>query len=130
MAKAPAENKGTRAPATPFGGATIPNLEPFLQASNKILETWMVVSTQMLEFGKQQLDQSLEAGKAISKSASLNEAIDLQQKYTRTVVQDYLSEANKLADLGTRSFMDTLSAVQKAVPTVEKVEPQRVEAAE
>ena len=129
MAKTPAETKATRSAATsPFGTATVPNFEPFFQASNKILETWMVVGTQILEFGKTQLDHSLECSKAMAKSASLNEAIDLQQKYTRTMVQDCLSEANKLADLSTRSILDTFSAVQKAAPSVERVE--RAEAAE
>jgi hypothetical protein len=129
MAKAPIENKGTRSTApSPFGTASVPNFEPFLQASNKIFETWMVVGTQLLEFSKTQLDHGLEVSKAMAKSSTLNEAMDLQQKYTRSMMQDCLSEANKLADLSTRSLLDTFSAVQKAAPTVERVE--RAEAAE
>jgi len=96
-----------------FGAAAMPSLDPLFQAGNRLLEGWMAVSSELLEFGKTRLDRGFEASRAIAQSTSLNEAIDLQAKFTQSAVQDYLSEANKLADLGTRSLLDTLTTLQR-----------------
>jgi hypothetical protein len=109
-----------------FGGAAMPSLDPFFQAGNRLLEGWMAVSSELLEFGKARLDRSMEASRAIAQSTSLNEAIDVQAKFTQSAVQDYLSEANKLADLGTRSLLDTLTTLQRPAQHV----AERAEAAE
>src|SRR6267154_5726205 len=87
-------------------------LDPLIQLSNKLLEGWMAVSNEMLEFSKNRFDRGIEMSKAIAQSSSFNEAIDLQTQYTRSIVQDYVSEANKIVDLSARSFMDTLSTLQ------------------
>src|SRR5258708_522821 len=98
--------------ATGNGAASVPNLEPLFQVSNRLIEGWMAVSNELLEFGKNRLDRSLEMSRAMAQTTSLNEAMDVQAKFTRSAMQDYLSEANKLADLGTRSFLDTFSTAQ------------------
>ena len=112
--------------AAAFGGAAMPNLDPLFQVSNRLIEGWMAVSTELLEFGKSRLDRGFEASRAIAQSTSLNEAIDLQAKFTQSAVQDYLSEANKLADLGTRSLLDTFTSLQRPAQHA----AERVEAAE
>jgi hypothetical protein len=112
---------------TGFGAAGLPNFDPLFQASNRFLETWMAVSNEILEFSKSRLDRGLEMGRALAQSTSLNEAIDVQAKFTRSTVHEYLSEANKLADLGTRSLMDSFSTLQR---TAHDTADHRAEAAE
>ncbi len=94
------------------GQAAIPHLDPLFQAGNRLIEGWMAVGSELLEFGKSRIDRSLEMSRAMAQTTSLNEAMDVQAKYTRSAVQDYLSEANKLADLGTRSFLDSFTTLQ------------------
>ncbi len=96
-----------------FGDIALTPLEPLFRASNRLLEGWMAMSSEMLEFSKNRFDRSLEIGKAMAQSTSLNEAIDLQATYTRSIVQDYVSEAQKIADLGARSLLDTFSTLQQ-----------------
>jgi phasin family protein len=96
-------------------GAVVPDLEPLFQAGNKLLEGWMAVGTELLEFSRSRLDQNIEMGKAIAQSGSINEAMDLQARFTRDAMQDYLTEANKLADLGTRSFFESFNTLQRPV---------------
>jgi hypothetical protein len=96
-----------------FSGAPLPSFEPLIQAGNRLFEGWMAMSTEMLEFGKNRFDRGLEISKAMAQSTSLNEAIDLQATYTRSIVQDYVSEAQKIADLGTRSLLDSFSTLQQ-----------------
>jgi phasin protein len=107
--------KGTK--GSPLGGfdgaAALPNLQPFFQVSNRLFEAWMSVGTEILEFSKARMDQSLEMSRQISQTQSLNEAIDLQQKFARDLMQDCLSEANRLADLSTRGLIDSMSTLQR-----------------
>jgi hypothetical protein len=93
-------------------GALTANLDPLLQASNRLLEGWMALSSEILEFGKSRIDRGLEMSKAMAQSTSLNEALDLQATYTRSIVQDYVSEAHKIVDLSTRSLLDSFSTLQ------------------
>jgi len=117
-AKATAASNG-RGPALAAGfpTASVPNLEPLMQATNRMLESWVALSTEVLEFNKARLDQSLEAGRAIASSSSINEAIDLQAQFTRNMFQEYLTEATKIADMSTRSIMDGIAAIQKTAAT-------------
>jgi hypothetical protein len=94
-------------------GAAMTTLDPLIQASNRLLEGWMAVSSEMLEFGKSRFDRSVEMSKALAQSSSFNEALDLQATYTRSIVQDYVNEAQKIADLGTRSLLDSFSTLQQ-----------------
>ena len=104
---------GSQAQEAAFGAAALTTLDPMLRASNRLLEGWMAVSSEMLEFGKARFDRSVEMSKAIAQSSSLNEAIDLQATYTRSIVQDYVSEAQKIADLGARSLLDSFTTLQQ-----------------
>ncbi|HZS82130.1 MAG TPA: phasin family protein [Stellaceae bacterium] len=104
----------------------LPDFDPFIRLSNKLIEGWMAVSTEMLEFGRSRLDQNIEMGKAMAQSTSLREAMDVQARYTRSIMQDYISEANKIADLSTRSLLDGISSLQSAPRRAE----QRTHAAE
>jgi hypothetical protein len=106
--------KGTKGrPLGGFDAAALPNLEPFFEVSNKFFEAWMNVGTEILEFSKARIDQSLEMSRQISQTQNINEAIDLQQKFARDLMQDYLSEANRLADLSTRGLIDGMSTLQR-----------------
>jgi phasin family protein len=117
---------GSAFPGAAFPGAAMPNLEPLMQASNKMLENWVALSTQILEFNKARIDDSIQASRAIASSSSINEAMDLQANFTRNLVQEYLSEATKIADLSTRTIMDGISAMQKSATA----EPPQNQAAE
>jgi hypothetical protein len=96
-------------------GAALSSFDPIFQVSNRLLEGWMAVSSEMLEFGKNRFDRGLEMSKAIAQSSSLNEALDLQATYTRSIVQDYVSEAQKIADLSARSVLDSFTTLQQQV---------------
>jgi hypothetical protein len=90
-------------------------IEPIFQASNKLLETWMAVGSEILEFSRSRLDRNLEVSKAIARSSSIDEAMELQADHARTTVREYFSEAGKIADLGTRALLDSFSVWQPAV---------------
>lgn len=87
-------------------------IEPIFQASNKLLETWMAVSSEILEFSRLRLDRNLEISKAIARSSSIDEAIELQTDHARSTVREYFSEAGKIADLSTRALLDSFTVWQ------------------
>ena len=100
-------------------------IEPLLHAGNKWLENWMALSSEILEFSRTRLDRSLEVGKAMARSSTFDQAMDVQADYTRSAVRDYFSEASKLADLSARAMLDSLLTWQGTA----RAEASRAEAA-
>ena len=100
----------------------INNLEPLFQAGNKWLEHVMAMSSEILEFSRSRFDRSVEASKAIARSTSIDQAVDLQADFARSLMQDCLAEAGKLADFGTRAMLDSLWVWQ---PGTRSEAPQR-----
>ncbi|HYM03655.1 MAG TPA: phasin family protein [Stellaceae bacterium] len=100
--------------------AVISSLEPVLHVSSKWLEHWVAVSSEILEFGRSRLDRNFEISKAIARSGSMDEAMDLHADYTRSALRDYFSEAGKLADLGTRAMLESLQTWRPAAREAEQ----------
>jgi hypothetical protein len=131
MAKAQAEEMRVKRNDTQITAAFDPSqalngLEPLLQVGNKLFENWAAMGSELLEFSRARIDRNLEVGKAIARSSSLDEAMDLQADYARSIVRDYFAEASKLADLGTRCMMESWSAWQ---PVARSETPRRSAAA-
>ena len=85
------------------------NLESFFQAGTKALDTWRTVSEELLEFGKARLTRNMEMSRKVTQSPSLDKAIEAQADFARVMMQDYIAETGKLAELGTRAMVDTFS---------------------
>ena len=120
MAKTQAEDMRVKRSDTQITAAFDPSqaltgIEPIFQASNKWLENWMAVGSEILEFSRTRLDRNLEVSKAIARSGSIDEAMELHADYARSTVREYFNEAGKLADLGTRAMLDSLMAWQPVV---------------
>jgi hypothetical protein len=115
MAKSQEETRrhGEAAMNALFDPATaVNNFEPLLQAGNKWFEALMALNSEILEFSKARLDRSVEMGKAFARASTIEQAVDLQADYTRTMMRDYIDEAGKLADIGTRSMLESLTTLQ------------------
>jgi hypothetical protein len=95
--------------------ATLPDVGPYFEAGNRLIQGWMAVGNEIIEFGQSRIDRSLEMGRAMAQSTSFNEALDVQATFTRATVQDYLSEAGKLTELSTQSLLDSFSTLRKPV---------------
>ena len=85
------------------------NLEPFFQAGTKALDSWRVVSEELLEFGKSRLTRNMEMSRKVTESPSLDKAIEAQADFARSMMQDYIAETGRLAELGTRAMAETFS---------------------
>jgi len=120
MAKTQAAEMRVKRGETQITGAfdpsqTLSGIEPIFQASNKWLETWMAVGSELIEFSRARLDRNLEMSKAIARSSSIDEAMELQADHARSTVREYFSEAGKIADLSTRALLDSFTVWQPAM---------------
>ncbi|HTZ78221.1 MAG TPA: phasin family protein [Stellaceae bacterium] len=88
------------------------SFEPLFHAGNRMLETWRVVSEELMEFGKSRLTRNIEVGRKVARCGSLDEAIEAQADYARSTMQDYIAESSKIAELSTRALFESLSAWQ------------------
>lgn len=87
-------------------------IEPLLNVGNKWLESWAALSAELIEFGRAGLDRSLETSKALARSSTIDEAMDLQTDYARMTLRACFDEAGKLTDLGTRAVLESLAMWQ------------------
>jgi hypothetical protein len=85
------------------------NLEPFFQAGTRALDGWRVMSEELLEFGKSRLARNMEMSRKVTESPSLDKAMEAQADFARAMMQDYIAETGKLAELGTRAMAETFS---------------------
>jgi len=85
------------------------NLEPFFHAGTKALDTWRVVSEELLEFGKSRLTRNMEMSRKVTQSPSLDKAFEVHADFARSLMEDYIAETGKLAELGTRAMAETFS---------------------
>jgi phasin family protein len=83
------------------------NLEPFFVASSRFIENWRRASEELLEFGKTRLGRNIEASRKVARSGSLEEAIELQSEFARSMMQDYIAETGKLAEISSRAISDS-----------------------
>lgn len=95
--------------------AAMNGLEPLFQVGNRLLESWIAMGSEILEFSKAQFDRNLEVSKALAQAGSFDRAVDLQVDHARSTMREYASEASKLADLGTRAMLEGLSSWQPAL---------------
>jgi hypothetical protein len=120
MAKAQAEEmrvkrRDTQMTTTFDPSQALGGLEPLLSASNKWFENWMAMGSEMLEFGRSRFDRNLETSRAIARSGSIDETMDLQADYARSMMRDYFAQASKLADLSARAMMESFWSWQPAL---------------
>lgn len=91
----------------------VPQFGRFLMVGNKVFEAWTAIGNELVEFSKARADQNVEMSKAMARLPSINEAIELQAKYAQSMMSDYLNEAKKLTDLGTRSLIEGFAETQR-----------------
>ncbi|HKF73778.1 MAG TPA: phasin family protein [Stellaceae bacterium] len=135
MAKSATQDRGQR-PGTSFDAipgldpaSFAANLEPFFQAGTKALDAWRVVSEELLEFGKARLTRNMEMSRKVCECGSLDKALEAQADFARTMMQDYIAETGKLAELGTRAVTEGFSFWKnEAVKTPAARAAHRVEA--
>lgn len=88
------------------------NLEPLFSAGTRMMESWRVVSEELMEFGKTRLTRNIEVGRKVAHSTSIDEAMEVQADFARSLMQDYFAESSKIAELSTRALFDSLSVLQ------------------
>ncbi len=88
------------------------NLEPLFSAGTRMMESWRVVSEELMEFSKSRLTRGIEVGRKVAHSTSIDEAMEAQAEFARSLMQDYIAEGSKIAELSTRALFDSFSALQ------------------
>lgn len=109
MAKA---KTGSRVNGNGAASAATQQFEPFLAAGNKVFEAWTAVSAELIELGATRVGESIELGRAMARSSSLNETMELQAKFARSMMHDFLDTAGRLAAIGTRPIAESFAAMQ------------------
>jgi hypothetical protein len=100
----------------PLFGSVVPQVDQVVQASNTLLSAWMRAGDEMLALSKNTFDHGITVSRQLAETQSLAERLELQTQFGRTIMQDYVEGVKKLAELGTRSVVQSLSELQNRKP--------------
>lgn len=113
-AKVDARVNGVNGYGAAFGPAAMPQFDSFLTAGTKVFEAWQAIGAELIEFSKARVGQGIEMGNAVARSSSLNEVVELQARFAQSAMTDLLTQARKLADIGTRPIIESFAVAQNA----------------
>jgi hypothetical protein len=119
MVQATKEVSTTDVGTTKLTGLGYPAFDPtavrrMFQAGDKLLEGWMGVSRELLQFGRAQVDHGGEVRKAILESHSATEALTRQAEFTSSCLQEYFTEASKIGNIGALAVLESLRILESA----------------
>ncbi|HYB10688.1 MAG TPA: phasin family protein [Alphaproteobacteria bacterium] len=81
------------------------NADAFMKASEAMLKGLAQLNGELVNFTSTQLKEHVEGSQAIAQCSNWSEALEKQMSMARTVTEQYLSEASKLAGLATELTM-------------------------
>ena len=101
-----------------FAGFGRENFEAVMKASTIVAQGYGAIGKHWMEFAKLALEQSVEATRAIAGSKNVKDAIEAQSAFARTAFDRYVSEANKISELGIKTATDAFEPLQKRADEV------------
>ena len=96
---------------TTFG--EMPQFDTILTTGSRVFEAWREIGAELIEFSKARVDQGMEMGSAVARSASFNEVMELQVKFAQSTMNDFLAQASKLTDMSTRPIIESFAVLRK-----------------
>ncbi len=104
-------DRKTPSDANPLNG--VANLEPLFEVQDRLLANWAAISSAMFEFSRMRARHAAAMSTALAGVTDLGEAIDLHAKFTRTIVEDGLSTAGKIAALSMGGLVESVAVAQR-----------------
>lgn len=122
---APKTNGGHAAPQwdaqatfAEFAGIGRENFDAFVRASTIAAHGYGAIAQHWADFAKATVEQSVETARAVLSTKSVKDAIELQSNFARSTFDRYVSEANKISEIGVKTTTDALAPIQKRVDEV------------
>jgi phasin family protein len=98
------------------------NVDAVVASGQAMFKGVQAINREVASFTQAQFSAGVEAGQAIAKSKSVQEAIDLQASYARAATDKFLAELSKLIDMSAQVASDSLSPLQaRASQAVERL---------
>lgn len=101
-----------------FAGMGRENFDTFVRASTIAASGYGAIAQHWAEFAKATVQQSVETARAVMGTKNVKEAFELQSNFARSTFDRYVSEANKVSELGVRATTEALAPIQKRVDAV------------
>lgn len=86
-------------------------VEAFVAAGNVAAKGVEAFNAEMLAFAKLQVEDSVEASRALFGAKTLQEAIELQAGFAKSYFDAYVSETSKLGELAAKTAQDALEPI-------------------
>lgn len=77
----------------------IPTLDSLFEAQERVLARMSAIAAAMLEFNRMGIKHAASMSEAIGSAASLGEAMELNARFTRAVLEESITTAGRIAAL-------------------------------
>ena len=98
------------------------NVEAFVAAGNVATKGMESLTAEWLTYGKQSIEDSISATKAMMGAKTLQELIDLQTAFTKSSLDSFVNQGTKVTELTAKVAQDTFAPINGRVnAAVDKV---------
>ncbi len=101
-----------------FAGLGRQNFDAFVRASTIAAHGYGAIAQHWADFAKATVEQSVETARAVMNTRNVKDAIELQSNFARSTFDRYVSEANKISELGVKTSTEAFAPIQKRVDEV------------
>ena len=84
------------------------NVEALVASGNAAAKGFEALTSELLAFSKQSMEETVAAAKAMMGAKTLQEMFDLQSTYARVSMDKAMSQSTKLSELATKSAQDAV----------------------
>lgn len=87
------------------------NVDAVVAAGSAYTRGCEQISAEVMAFGKQSVEESIAAAKALFGARTVQEALDLQTSFAKTWLDAWLSQSSKLGELATKVAQETAEPI-------------------
>lgn len=106
------------AAASELGAFGKENMEAFIASATAASKGMEALSARAVAYSKQAMEQHMAATKSMMASKSVQEFVEKQSEYTRSVFDGYVAEMNKFSDLMTGVTKDAMKPLNERMTAV------------
>jgi phasin family protein len=101
-----------------FAGLGRENFDAFVRASTIAAYGYGAIAQHWADFTKATVEQSVQTARAVMSTKNVKDALELQSNFARSTFDRYVTEANKISEIGVKATNDALAPIQKRVDDV------------
>lgn len=94
--------------------------EAWMRNSNQLMRQMMEMNVELATWGREQLDDSIDAVRSVAQSRSIEDTFGIQARLMRTSLESSVRHAGNVFNLATRAMLPAMQIAQRAAAPSER----------